>query len=82
MHAVHCVNRVVADQPVSAVLDKPYPPINPSEQSLPRKTRCTLAQLRSGYSSFLRTYRARLDPNVSPLCPECCSLRYSLLSTQ
>ena len=38
---------------------------------LPRKTRCVLAQLRSGYSTFLNSYCSRIDPTIADLCPVC-----------
>ena len=47
------------------------PPIDVSETSLPRKTRTTLAQLRSGVSMFLNSYLARVNPDVSDTCPLC-----------
>ncbi|VDK85407.1 unnamed protein product [Dibothriocephalus latus] len=43
------------------------PPIAASERHLPRVTRCTLAQLRSGYCMLLRQYQHRLDPSI----PDC-----------
>ena len=56
------------------VLTAPPPPISDSEKDLPRAARTTLAQLRSGYSSFLNSYKARIDntnstPDNCPLCP-------------
>ena len=56
------------------VLNAPPPPISDSEKDLPRAARTTLAQLRSGYSSFLNSYKARIDNTNStsencPLCP-------------
>ena len=49
------------------------PPINKSEQTLPRKTRRTLAQLRTNKSPVLKTYLHKIDPqnHPSPLCPVC-----------
>ena len=56
------------------VLTAPPPPISDSEKDLPRAARTTLAQLRSGYSSFLNSYKARINntnsiPDHCPLCP-------------
>lgn len=45
--------------------------IDPSEEKLPRPTRCTLAQLRSGYSKVLNSYQHRLDSNIHDVCPKC-----------
>ena len=55
----------------SKVLNAPPPPINATERVLPRTTRSTLAQLRSGYSSFLNSYRARIDNSIDDTCPNC-----------
>ena len=38
------------------ILNTVPPEINNSEKTLPRKTRSTLAQLRSGYSKYLNSY--------------------------
>ena len=53
------------------VLNCPPPPIQDSEKDLPRVTRTTLAQLRSGYSNCLNSYKARLNPNHTDKCPRC-----------
>jgi hypothetical protein len=49
------------------------PKIDKSEESLPRKTRRILAQLRDGKSPFLLSYKNKIDPlaHPSPLCPLC-----------
>lgn len=47
------------------------PPVDRSEATLPRETRCTLAQLRSGYSCFTRAYMARIDPTYDATCSDC-----------
>lgn len=47
------------------------PKISREEEELPRKTRCTLAQLRSGYSVALNSYMSRIDPEVKDECPKC-----------
>ena len=53
------------------VLQTRPPEINGSEKSLPRTTRSTLAQLRSGYSSYLNSYKSRIDRSVIDKCPHC-----------
>ena len=53
------------------VLNSRPPEIHKSECKLPRSTRSTLAQLRSGYSVYLNSYKARIDPNASDKCPNC-----------
>src|SRR6476661_6730543 len=47
--------------------------INKNKQSLLRKTRRTLAQLRTNKSPFLKSYLHKIDPqnHPSPLCPIC-----------
>ncbi len=49
------------------------PEINRTEQSLPRTTISTLSQLRSGYSVYLNSYKARIDRTNSVVdkCPHC-----------
>ena len=52
------------------ILNDIPPKINPEEETLPRKTRRTLSQLRTGKSPILNTYKHKIDPilNQSPLC--------------
>jgi hypothetical protein len=50
----------------------PPPAINDEEQILPRVTRTTFAQLRSGYSNYLNSYKARINPDrYEDECPNC-----------
>ena len=55
----------------SKVLGTAAPEVNKAEKSLPRSTRVTLCQLRSGYSPFLKTYTNRLNPEIRADCPKC-----------
>ena len=55
-------NRVLGEQP---------PPIDPSETYLPRQTRVTLSQLRSGQCARLCSYQAKIGSLPSDLCPDC-----------
>ena len=58
--------------PPNKILGTTPPPLNNrAERSLGRSTRRTLAQLRSGYSPLLASYRARIEDGVSPLCVDC-----------
>ena len=58
--------------PANKVLNSRPPVINVQEEKgLTRMTRCTLAQLRSGYSSFLRSTTSRFDTAQSIRCPDC-----------
>src|SRR6476661_6992114 len=55
------------------IINQPAPPINKDEQTLFRKIRRTLAQLRTNKSPFLKSYLHKIDPqnHPSPLCPLC-----------
>ena len=53
------------------VLDEPAPKLSKDELRLPRGTRRTLGQLRSGYSQFLQSYLHRLDESTPETCPQC-----------
>ena len=55
----------------SKVLGTKPPVISADEQSLPRLARTKLAQLRSGYSTLLNSYRSRISPEVKDSCPDC-----------
>ena len=67
------VTDTINNQSPNPVLDLPAPDINEEEKTLPRRTRTTLSQLRSGYSPFLQTYLNRINPNTypNPNCPIC-----------
>ena len=67
------VSETTAAYNLNPILNAVPPPINPAEQSLPRKTRCTLAQLRSGYSSTLNSYMNRINQTVIDSCNHCFS---------
>ena len=57
----------------NSILGNQPPTINTSEQAIPRKTRRTLSQLRTGKSPMLLTYLHKINPTLhpSPLCPLC-----------
>ncbi|KAI5716048.1 hypothetical protein M8J77_026544 [Diaphorina citri] len=63
-------NTLNSYQPNKVLQTKP-PDISPDEKKLPRVTRTTLAQLRSGYSRILNSYMNRLDSNIEDRCPQC-----------
>ena len=65
------VRTVINNYPANKVLNSKPPEINQSEKELPRDTRTTLAQLRSSYSPFLKTYLHRINRSDSDLCPHC-----------
>ena len=56
---------------VSRVLGAAAPPVHREEEGLPRKTRRTLAQLRSGHCYSLNDYRYRVGQSDTNICP-CC----------
>ena len=59
------------------------PKISPSELSLPRETRRTLAQLRTNKSPILISYLHKVDEthHPSPLCPLCNTHSHTTFST-
>ena len=67
------VSGTLRDRRANVVLNGHPPLISVTEKLLPRPTRVTLAQLRSGYSKYLNSYMARVNPDVCEICPLCCS---------
>ena len=56
---------------VNHVLQRHPPAIAKEEQTLDRKTRCRLSQLRSGWCSILNSYQNKINPLHTARCPEC-----------
>ncbi|XP_054088079.1 uncharacterized protein LOC128922244 [Zeugodacus cucurbitae] len=73
LNAIHsgAINTFIDSLPVNGVLKTKPPPIADEELELPRETRVTLAQLRSGYCSRLNSYLSRLNPDIQNTCPAC-----------
>ena len=65
------VRETLSNYPVNKVLDMHPPEVNNEEDYLPRKVRCQLSQLRSGYSKLLNSYNCIIDESVSDTCPKC-----------
>ena len=65
------VREMIDSMAHSKVLNAPPPKISDSVKDLPRAARTTLAQLRSSYSTFLNSYKARIDNNATDQCPSC-----------
>ena len=65
------VESSISARQANRVLDAPAPDVSYREEELPRKTRRTLAQLRSGESISLNSYKHKIGLADSPLCP-CC----------
>ena len=72
------VEQALAEFPPNRVLGTEPPPIHPDEQSLLRSHRSTLAQLRSGFCSALRSYQFRIGSHPSPSCPDCDSPEHTV----
>ena len=71
IHTTHAQAAIDSLEP-NPVLGTAAPPIDASELTLDRKTRTRLAQLRSGHSSMLKSYMARINPDEhQDLCPDC-----------
>ena len=60
-------------RPINKILNRQVPQINKNEETLPRKIRRNLAQLRTNKSPLLQSYLHNIDPNthISPNCPLC-----------
>ena len=65
------VRSYITSRERNQVLEDKPPEINPTERNLPRSTRSSLSQLRSGYCPILKSYMARIDPDIQDLCPDC-----------
>ena len=66
------VKGTISNYPANKVLSSHPPKVNTEEEkSLPRITRSTLAQLRSGYSSHLNCYLHRINAAETDRCPKC-----------
>ena len=67
------VSRHLATRGNNKILRTPPPHTSSSEERLPRITRCTLAQLKTNKSPFLKSYLHKVDAKThpSPLCPLC-----------
>ena len=73
LRTIHChaVRESINARGTNRVLGTPAPAISEEEEQLPRKTRRTLSQLRSGFSASLEDYKHRIGLSASNLCP-CC----------
>ena len=63
--------RTVIESSSPKLLNGRKPPIATAEQTLPRKTRTILAQLRTGHSRILGQYMNRIDPTTCNHCHDC-----------
>ena len=65
------VENYLSDQELNPIIQRRPFPVHPSEESLPRYYRSLLAQLQSGYSNYLNTYKHKINAATSPTCPRC-----------
>ena len=65
------VVRIVVERSSSKLLNGRLPPIAATEQTLPRKTRTILAQLRTCHSRILGQYTNSIDPTTRNHCHTC-----------
>ena len=65
------VNTNITQLGQNPVLQRPPPKIDETEKNLHRKARTQLSQLRSGYSSYLNSFLARINENIEDKCPDC-----------
>ena len=65
------VQETISNYPPNRVLGSRPPRISASEQNLPRLTRVTLSQLRSGHCARLRDYQLRIGKSDTDNCPDC-----------
>ena len=73
--AISCIHQDVVRTKIEGSSSKLFngrpPPIATTEQTLPRKTRTILAQLRTGHSRILGQYINRIDPSARNHCHNC-----------
>ena len=65
------VKKAIDKAKPNRVLGSAPPPIHKSEKTLPRITRVTLSQLRSGHCARLRDFQLRIGKSDSNICPDC-----------
>ena len=65
------VSSYLSSRAPNRVLAAPDPLVSEEERELPRVYRTTLAQLRSGFSPALNSYRERVGRSPDDLCPLC-----------
>ena len=69
---INAVNQAFNSLEINVMLDDRHPLINNHEKDLTRKERTTLAQLRSGHSRLLGSYKSRIKKDASLyVCADC-----------
>ena len=64
-------NLALANRAVNRLLNAPPPPVSSREKRLPRKVRCALSQLRSGFCVRTNHYLHNIGAGVQDICPDC-----------
>ena len=72
------VTRTIGELEPNPLLGERPPSISPSETTLTRRQRSTLAQLRSGQCHLMNDYQVLTGRTLSALCPECLFRRHSV----
>ena len=80
VHSRAVANSIVA-RADNSVLGSPAPDVDDAEQELPRKTRRTLAQLRSGNCLALNSYQPRMGWSDTHHCVPAAETKSTLRST-
>ena len=65
------VKKVLDNRKPNPVLGAPPPPVDSSENRLPRIVRCTLSQLRSNFCARLKDFQLRIGKVDEELCRSC-----------
>ena len=65
------VTSVISNYSNNRILNHQPPEIHRSELTLTRKARCSLSQLRSGFSKKVNEYNHRLNEEIANTCPFC-----------
>ena len=65
------VTSVINNSRINPLINERNPSVHQDEKRLPRKSRVTLAQLRSGYSTHLNSTMSVYDNDIQDICPEC-----------
>ncbi|KAI5747005.1 uncharacterized protein LOC108253371 [Diaphorina citri] len=68
---LNAIDKAVENFTPNRVLNQQPPEVSNEELRLPRKTRSTLAQLRSGWSKILNAYLHSINNEVENKCPDC-----------
>ena len=73
MKSIHTVDvrSAINSYSTNPITANRHPPIDGSEQELPRRTRATLEQLRSRWCHIPKHYMSRINHEIQDICPNC-----------